>query len=282
MKTLTIFFTTLVFILIFLNCKQSKEYQVFALYFCNEGKVPAKDWIFRANQIDSVEFADYFWLLKDPNGRNILVDAGWIDSTHINKNFIRPDSILQQLNVSPQEISDIIITHPHYDHIGGISLFPNARIWMNQDDYEYFIGNTWAKDSVHSGFNRQDVNNIKTANSQGRLKLVKGDNIEIMPGIKAFTGSKHTFENMYLLVNSNSEKNKILLASDAIWFYVNLEKELPIKTFCFDTACYVKAMRRMKTLVSNPNLIIPGHDIGLMSKFPKVNNRIIRMEESKK
>jgi len=281
MKTFSKIFATLIFILILMSCRQTEEYQVFALYFCDEGKALAKEYIIGASQNDSVHFFDYFWLLIDPNGRKILVDAGWLDSTHTTKNFIRPDSILLQLNVSPQEISDIIITHPHYDHIGGITLFPNAQIWMNQDDYEYFIGPSWETGGDSTGFNRQDVINIKTINSQGRLKLVKGDNIEIMPGIKAFIGSKHTFENMYLLVNSNSEKNKILLASDAIWFYMNLEKELPI-SICFDTATCVKAIRRMKTLVSNPYLIIPGHDNSLITKFPKVNDRIIRIEESKK
>ena len=247
MKTFIKFFTTLILIMIFLSCRQAKEYQVFALKYCDEGKVPAKGPIIGASQNDSVDVAYFFWLLKDPNGRNILVDAGFIDSTHTTKHYMRPDSILQQINISPQEISDIIITHPHYDHISGITLFPNARIWMNQDDYEYFIGPAWQTGGDSTGFNRQDVFNIKTINSQGRLKLVKGDNLEIMPGIKAFTGSKHTYENMYLLVNSNSEKNKILLASDAIWFYMNLDKELPI-SLCFDSASYVKAIRRMKTL----------------------------------
>jgi|WetSurSiteA1Bulk_404760.scaffolds.fasta_scaffold00770_5 glyoxylase-like metal-dependent hydrolase (beta-lactamase superfamily II) len=280
MRTFTRFFATLILIMIFMSCRQAKEYQVFALKYCDEGKAPAKGPIIGASQNDSVDVAYFYWLLKDPNGRNILIDAGFIDSTHTAKNFIRPDSILQQLNLSPQEISDIIITHPHNDHIGGVILFPNAQIWMNQDDYEYFIGPAWETGGDSTGFNRQDVFNIKTINSQGRLKLVKGDNFEIMPGIKAFTGSKHTFENMYLLVNSNSEKNKILLASDAIWFYINLEKELPI-SLCFDSATYVKAIRRMKTLVSNPNLIIPGHDNNLFLKFPKVNDCIIRIEESK-
>lgn len=281
MKTLTKFFTGIILLGLFLGCRQPKEYQVLALYFCNEGKSPAKEAIVGLSQNDSVEWPNYFWLLRDPNGRNILVDAGWLDSSHVTKKFIRPDSILRQLNILPEEISDIIITHPHYDHIGGISLFPNAQIWMNQDDYEYFIGPAWEKGGDSTGFTRQDVLNIKAVNAQGRLNLVKGDDIEIMPGIKAYTGSTHTRENMYLLINSNSKRNRILLASDAIWFYINLEKELPV-SLCFDTAKYVNAIRRMKTLVSNSNLIIPGHDIGLMSRFPKVNDRIIRIEEGKK
>ncbi len=279
MKTLTFFFVPLAILTLAIRCKQEKEYQVFALNFYDEGTYPAKEAILGASQPDSVYFADYFWLLKAPDGRNILVDAGWIDSTHVANNSVRPDSLLMQLNITPQQVSDIILTHPHYDHIGGISLFPNAQIWMNEDDYHYFTLTAWETGGDSAGFSRHDVANLATANAQGRLKLVKGDNIEIMPGIKAFVGSKQTFENMYLLVNSNQRKNNILLASDAIWFYQNLEEELPI-SFCHDTVAYVNAIQRMKTLVSDQNLIIPGHDSSVMAKFPKVNDRIVRIAES--
>jgi glyoxylase-like metal-dependent hydrolase (beta-lactamase superfamily II) len=270
--------TSLTFIAILICCRQTEEYQVFALKYAEAGKFPAAGPVIGAGQNDSVDLVYMFWLLKDPKGKNILVDAGFIDSTHTTKNFLRPDSVLLQLNIPPQEISDIIITHPHYDHIGGINLFPNAVIWMHQDDYEYFIGPAWEKGGVSTGFNKTDVKNMLTIQSLGRLKLIKGDDIEFMPGIKAFTGSKHTFQNIYLLVNANSKKNKILLASDAIWFNLNLEKELPI-SLCLDTASYVKAIRRMKTLVADQDLIIPGHDNKIFLKFPKVNDRTVRIAE---
>jgi glyoxylase-like metal-dependent hydrolase (beta-lactamase superfamily II) len=97
-----------------------------------------------------------------------------------------------------------------------------------------------------------------------------------MPGIRVFIGSKHTFENQYLLVNSNSKSNKILIASDAIWFYYNLNNLLPA-TLCLDPKAYVEAMKRMKTLVTNPDFIIPGHDDLVFSKFPKVTEGIVKI-----
>jgi glyoxylase-like metal-dependent hydrolase (beta-lactamase superfamily II) len=280
MKTISKIFAHLILAMIIVGCRQTKEYQVFALRYCDEGKVQAKDWIIGADQDDSVFVSFYYWLVKYPGGRNILVDAGFIDSAHTTVNYVRPDSILRQLNISPNEISDIIITHPHHDHIGGIGLYPNAMIWMNREDYEYFIGPAWQPGGDARGLNKLDALNIKSVNDAGRLKLLSGDNIEIMPGIKAFTGSKHTFQNMYLLINSNSKKNKILLASDAVWFYMNLEKELPVSV-CFDSTSYINSIRRMKSLVSDPNLIIPGHDNRLISKFPYLNDRVIKIAENK-
>jgi glyoxylase-like metal-dependent hydrolase (beta-lactamase superfamily II) len=259
------------------KCQTSDEYQVFALKYTDGQNISAQRMIAGANPADSVRVCYMFWLLKGANDRNILVDVGFIDTTKTGiKNYVRPDLLLQRINVKPSDITDIIITHPHNDHIGGINLFPNAKVWMQKDDFGYFVGGAWQENGFSRGFQKNDVRNIIEINLQGRLKLVEGDNVEIMPGIRVFIGSKHTFENLYLLVNSNSKTNKIVVASDAIWFYYNLDKLLPA-TLCMDPKAYVEAMKRMKTLVTNPDLIIPGHDDLVFSKFPEISKWIVKI-----
>lgn len=258
-------------------CQVSDKYEVYALKYIDEGKSPAKDAIIGGSDKDSVDCGDMIWLLKGSSGKNILVDAGNIDSTKgLPKSYLRPDLVLQQIGVSPLDISDVILTHPHYDHIGGINLFPKAKVWMQEDDFNYFVGRAWQENGNRDGFQENDVRNLIEINLQRRLNLIRGDDMEIFPGIRVFIGSKHTFENQYLMVNSNSSK-KIIIASDAVWFYPNLTNLLPI-TYCHDPKAYVRAMERMKTLVANPDLIIPGHDNLVFSKFPKVTDRIVRIE----
>jgi glyoxylase-like metal-dependent hydrolase (beta-lactamase superfamily II) len=259
------------------NSQAGGEYQVFALKYTDKQTISAQRMVARANPKDSLQICNIFWLLKGDNGRNILVDAGFIDTTKTGiKNYVSPALVLERMNIHPSDITDIIVTHPHNDHIGGINLFPKAIVWMQKDDFDYFVGEAWQKDGFSKGFQKNDVRNIIEINLQGRLRLVKGDNIEIIPGIKVFTGSKHTFENQYLLVNSDSETNKILIASDAIWFYYNLNNLLPA-TLCMDPKAYVDAMKRMKTLVTNPDLIIPGHDDLVFSKFPEIKEWIVKI-----
>lgn len=98
-----------------------------------------------------------------------------------------------------------------------------------------------------------------------------------VPGIKVFTGSKHTRENQYLLVNPESETNRIVIASDAIWFYFNLDNLLPIPTYTFDPDAYVEAMKRMKTMVTNPDYLIPGHDDLVFSRFPELCRGVVKI-----
>jgi glyoxylase-like metal-dependent hydrolase (beta-lactamase superfamily II) len=76
--------------------------------------------------------------------------------------------------------------------------------------------------------------------------------------------------------DSNSKTNNILIASDAIWFYYNLNNLL-LATLCMDPKEYVEAMKRVRTLVSDPDFIIPGHDDLVFSKFPKIKELIVKI-----
>jgi hypothetical protein len=72
--------------------------------------------------------------------------------------------------------------------------------------------------------------------------------------------------------------NRIFLASDNIWIYYNLEHLAPASTGgTLDPAGYIKAMQRMKTMVSDVKYIIPGHDAQVFSKFPIVADGVVEI-----
>lgn len=227
---------------------------------------------------DTLQANGAFWLLKGNNGKTILVDAGCINKNP-HKNYSMPDIALHRLGIKAEDITDIVLTHTHWDHIGGIHLFPNAMVWLQEADYDYFVGTAWQPGGFIDGLDKQDVFKIVQKNLDGKLTLVKGDSIEIISGIRVFIGSKHTYESQYVLVNGTS--GNTIIASDNIWFYANLQYLLPIPHYTFDPAAYVHQMKRMKTLVSDVNLIIPGHDAAVFTKFPKVAEGVVKIEVSK-
>jgi glyoxylase-like metal-dependent hydrolase (beta-lactamase superfamily II) len=69
-------------------------------------------------------FGSIVYLIQLPN-QNILIDTS---SKENSKELI---SSLQSLNISPENINIIILTHAHYDHTENINLFPNAKIYGN-------------------------------------------------------------------------------------------------------------------------------------------------------
>jgi glyoxylase-like metal-dependent hydrolase (beta-lactamase superfamily II) len=181
------------------------------------------------------------------------------------------------LGLKAGDITDIIVSHPHWDHIDALSLFPNATVWMQKEDFNYFVSTAWQKKGNPGGFVKRDVRLFIDLNLAGRLTLVDGDDKEILPGIKVYTGSRHTFNSQYTLVNTGT--NKVVLASDNIWVYYSLEHLLPASPGgTFDPDGYVAAMKRMKTLVTDTRFIIPGHDAAIFSKFPKVAEGVVQIK----
>jgi len=279
MKYISItFFIAFASLISFKVYSQGNNYEIYALKFGERtNKIPVSDAAVGATGNDSMNVCFMYWLLKG-NGKIILVDAGFTADAGINPKFIRfsrPDSMLKKINISPDEITDIIITHPHWDHIGGIDLYPNAMVWMQKEDYNYFVGEAWQENGSNKGFNSKDVVKIVQRNLDNNLTLIDGDNKEIIPGITVFTGSKHTFESQYVAVGSGNDK--VIIASDNSWFYYNLIHELPIPV-CLDSNAYTKNLKRMKSMVSDVYRIIPGHDPLVFTKFPIVAEGVVRIK----
>lgn len=83
-----------------------------------------------------------FYLLKTDSGRWIMFDSGFIDEKYIPifgiKNFRSPIDILKKLDLISENVTDIFISHSHFDHIDGIKSFPNAKIYIQEKEYFYF------------------------------------------------------------------------------------------------------------------------------------------------
>jgi len=265
------------------SAQKSPVYEIYALkYAILQNPTAVSVWASNAPEKDSLRIIFMFWLIKDNQGKNILVDAGCSNDMKeaiefgLYK-FTRPDSILMQTGLKAADITDIIITHPHWDHIDGINLFPKAHIWIQKEDYRYYVGEAWQKDGNHGGFAKRDVLQLIDRNVSDMVTLVDGDDQEIFPGIRVYTGSRHTFNSQYVLVQSGSDK--VIIASDNIWIYYNLNKLAPPPSYgTFDAKGYVAAMERMKTLASKVDYIIPGHDAQVFTKFPKISADVIKIK----
>lgn len=258
------------------------SYEIYALKYATlKNPTPVSNWVNNGSEKDSVPISFHFWLIKSSGGKNILVDAGCrMDLSNAIDfgltNYERPDSVLLRLGIPADAISDIIISHPHWDHIDGLPLFPAATVWMQKEDYAYYTGEAWQKPAKPGGIAPRNIAFLLQLNIAGKLKLVDGDNKEIINGITVFTGSGHTYNSQYVVVQSN--KDKVVIASDNIWIYDNLNKMMPPPSYgTMNAAGYIKNMQRMKTQASKPAFILPGHDDAMFKKFPVVDERIIKI-----
>jgi glyoxylase-like metal-dependent hydrolase (beta-lactamase superfamily II) len=104
------------------------------------------------------------------------------------------------------------------------------------------------------------------------VELVNGDAQEILPGITAYTGGKHTFASQY--VGVHTAKGTVVVASDNCYLYENLEKHRPIAQ-TLDAKSNLAAQDRMKKIASAQRWIVPGHDPGVFKRFPSVGVGVV-------
>ena len=248
---------------------RTEEYTIEAIRYGTIPQFSTSGLVVGAPAGEKLDIALVFWLVRGGN-RNILLDTGfhrqqWIDQYKVT-DYIRPDEAVRLAGVEPDKITDIILSHAHWDHMGGIDLFPNATVWIQKDEFAYYMGPAWQRGGQHGGIDPEDLVNLLRRNTQGKLRLIDGDDREILPGIRAFTGARHTYASQYIRVEGTPS---YVLASDNCYLYRNLETKTPIPTFeASDHEANVKALERMILLAGAPECVIPGHDPLVFTRFP--------------
>jgi glyoxylase-like metal-dependent hydrolase (beta-lactamase superfamily II) len=246
-------------------------YSIQALRYATIPGFPVSGLVMGAPKNEKLDIAMVIWLIRG-GGHNVLFDSGfhrekWFKEFTV-KDFLRPDELVKLAGLQPGEITDIVISHAHWDHLGGIDLFPKAIIWIQKDEFRYYTGEAWQAGGDHGGIDPEDVQELVRLNTEGRLRLVDGDNQEILPGIRAFTGARHTYASQYLRVDAADGK-PLVLASDNCYLYRNLTDHAASATFTeADHAANIAAQSRMIELAGSLDRVVPGHDPAQFERYP--------------
>jgi len=149
------------------------------------------------------------YLIKTDKHR-ILVDAGCDTMPRFEMmNFCGPVAALQQQGILPEQITDVIITHAHHDHIEAVHHFDKAAIYIQEEEYERA-----GKRYIPEGF---QVHCFKTcAEIAGCVNVIK------MGGHSA--GS--------CVVEFAIGEQKYVIVGDECYSRENLEQKIPTGSSC--------------------------------------------------
>jgi glyoxylase-like metal-dependent hydrolase (beta-lactamase superfamily II) len=200
-------------------------------FFVNAGEAELNNALKNYNvSADNIP-SPFIAVLLQIDRRKILIDTGvGLADEPVNVRgtsvFFKGElsNLLEANNVKKEEITDVIITHFHPDHIGGIftrtSLnFPNARFQMHEDEWNYWHSSR--AEAQPAQFKTYIQNNI-TKLKDGNLNLIKGDFVNISDGITIVKCDGHTPGHIGVIIHSGKEH--LLYISDAFLHPLHVEK----------------------------------------------------------
>ena len=241
-------------------------YEVYAVKYAHHER-RASDNFIGGDPHDGPMPLDYFvWLVRG-QGREVLVDTGFsaaMAAKRGRQHLRCPTEGLRLLGVDSSELRDVVITHLHYDHVGGFELFPRATFHLQEREMGYATGRYMCQECFRGAFEAEDVVGMVRRVYDGRVRFHDGD-AEVMPGVSLHLIGGHTMG--LQAVRVATRRGAVVLASDASHFYANMEQVRPFP-IVWSVAEMVDGYRRLRELAESPAHIIPGHDPLVLQRYP--------------
>ena len=168
----------------------------------------------------------FSFILARRGDRNVLIDTGFMqdeESSGFARKFgiphwISPVRMVKEAGLSADVITDIFVTHAHFDHMGSIGEFPNARLYIQKSELL-----TWYEAIAlpkQFGYLTAiiDPDNLRTAldaSIEHRVTLIDGDKDNVLPGVHVRLGSGHTIGQQFVIIETG--RGRLVISGDCVY-----------------------------------------------------------------
>jgi glyoxylase-like metal-dependent hydrolase (beta-lactamase superfamily II) len=248
-----------------------EPFEVLAIRYAHLGnRHPSENFLLA----DPHEFAsdlDYFvWVLRRGDC-SFVVDTGFAQEAGVRRQreWLRcPAESLRLVGIDASWVSDVILTHLHYDHAGNLNRFPRARFHLQDHEMAFATGRSMCHATLRAPFDLENTLEMVRLVYSERAAFHNGD-IELVPGLSLHRVGGHSAGLQVLRVSTR--RGWVVLASDASHLYANFEQRraFPI---VYNVAEMLEGFQLLDRLADSPEHIVPGHDPLVMKYYPAVTH----------
>jgi glyoxylase-like metal-dependent hydrolase (beta-lactamase superfamily II) len=249
-------------------------YEVYALKY-GERDTTACQFFYREASHAPITLHYYVWLILG-GPKPILVDTGFLEDDAGERgirHYVSPAAVVERAGVRPGDIPVALITHLHYDHWAGHTLFTNAEFWIQRDEVAFWTGPWGRSPAFRQSANVGALAGLVTLNYANRVRIIDGD-CEVFPGITLHRVGGHTAG--LQIVSVQTTRGTVVLTSDAAHFYRNVETRQPVQIIT-SLPEMLAAFETIHALAGPQRLIVAGHDPQVAERFKPIEPGIIKI-----
>ncbi len=243
------------------------KYEVLAVRFgIFDGRTSASNFIFPDDHA-VLDPLDFLLFVIRGHGRTIVVDTGWDPETGVRRGrkLLRtPAEALAGVGIDAQTVDEIVLTHLHWDHAGGIRYFPKAMFHLQDAEMAYATGRCMCHAYLKRPFDVEHVVDSVRAVYAGRVRFHQGTS-EIAPGITLHLIGGHSSGSQVIRVPTT--RGWVVIAGDTTHLWANIRNRSPFPLLASATEM-ILGYETLEQLADGPDHIIPGHDPLILQRFP--------------
>jgi len=241
-------------------------YDIYAIRYGHHHRKSSENFI-GGDPHDIPQPLDYFvWAIVGAHG-TFIVDTGF-DEIMAQKrqrqvtNPIREG--LKAIEIDPERVENVIVTHLHYDHAGNYELFPRARYHLQDVEMGYATGRCMCHALLRFPFEVDDVVAMVRKVFAGRVEFHDGAS-QIAPGITVHRIGGHSKGLQCVCVKT--KRGNVVIASDATHLYAHIEtgRVFPVT---YNVGDVLEGYATIKKLAPSMGHIVPGHDPLVLTRYP--------------
>jgi glyoxylase-like metal-dependent hydrolase (beta-lactamase superfamily II) len=210
----------------------------------------------------------YLWVLRSET-QTIVVDTGYSAAGGGRRGrqfLVEPLEALRRAGVDPGAVDAVVNTHLHYDHTGHLDAFEDAPVLVSRTELEFWTGPLAERAQLGAHVEPPEVAALRERARTGAVTLT-GSEHGIAPGVVSVEVGGHSPGQTILLIDGAG--GPILLASDAVHFYEELERDRACAVLV-DLARVYRAYDTIREHVDRGARLVAGHDPLVMDRFPRL------------
>jgi glyoxylase-like metal-dependent hydrolase (beta-lactamase superfamily II) len=212
------------------------DYSIWVLEYAYSKLFPKSGVVYGAHNQGTLKLP-YCYVLIKGQGHVAMVDVGYNNVEYGKtlhdrfgiENWHSAADVLGECGLTPEDVSHVFITHGHFDHMGGIDLFPKAKFYLQEKEMAAWVSIMalpkefrWLMAATDPG----DIIRAVDLARQGRLVCVNGAMEDVLPGIDLHPAyDTHTAACQYVMVRNDGKRTTAdgwILAGDLVYQFDNL------------------------------------------------------------